>query len=370
MLNSLTEQSGGGVRFWSIAREMANRGHSLFFLERTIAENYRRRKEGIQYRSSKEIGVLWLDILRATWLNLFHGLVFRPKYVFALKPLPNTCIPAILLKYIFKCKIILDVDDLEFEYYPYGFRRRLIRFFFRLFPSHFDLITTHNPYLKSLIVDTLGISPERVHFLFQGIESERFVQAHPNRYYKRKWFIEPHEKVLVYCASLGITSDFEYVLPMLIELLRSRQEIKVLVIGNGIRRPYFASQVRACGLQERMIFTGYIPHDDMPGVLKLARVGINYMAPTRANRCRASIKLREYLAAGLNVVCNPVGDAELFGSYVTLCSRMEDFPGAIGQAIEARDQDKVREAQKLLERNYSWPRLIEDFLVNPIVPLD
>ena len=67
----------------------------------------------------------------------------------------------------------------------------------------------------------------------------------------------------------------------------------------------------------------------MPGVLKLGTVGINYMAPTKANQCRASIKVREYMAAGLNVVCNPVGDGEVFKDHVILCERIEEFPAAI-----------------------------------------
>jgi glycosyltransferase involved in cell wall biosynthesis len=115
-------------------------------------------------------------------------------------------------------------------------------------------------------------------------------------------------------------------------------------------------------LQERIIFTGYLPHADMPMVLKLAKVGINYMAPTRANQSRASIKVREYLAAGLNVVCNPVGDAATFKDYVTLCTRIEEFPGAIRKALEEKNPESALEAQRFVERNFSWPHLVEDLL--------
>ena len=79
MLNALTEQSGSGVRFWSLTRELARRGHQLYFLERSIAKNGRAGGGEIRYRSSVDTGILWLDIFRATWLNLFHGLVFCPE---------------------------------------------------------------------------------------------------------------------------------------------------------------------------------------------------------------------------------------------------------------------------------------------------
>jgi glycosyltransferase involved in cell wall biosynthesis len=306
--------------------------------------------------------MLWVDILRATLLNLYQGLVFRPHWIFALKPMPNTCLPALFLKYIFKGKILLDIDDLDFEYYPRGVRRHLVRFFLKLFPRHFDIITTHNNHLRNFIIDELGIASERVYFLPQGIETEQFVSAEPDHRYQTKWNLNSGDNVVVYSASLGITSDFQHVLPMLVDFLKGRDDVKVLVIGDGVRRPYFVKEVETYGLQKRMIFAGHIPHADMPGVLKLAKVGINYMAPTRANQCRASIKVREYLAAGLSVVCNPVGDAAIFEDYVTFCSSIEEFPDAMSTALEGRTQDRVKAAQRFVELHYSWPRLIEDFL--------
>ena len=362
MLNALTERSGSGVRFWSISKELARQGYSLFFLERSIDKNGRSGKSDFQYRSIVDTGMLWVDILRATLLNLHQGFLFRPHWVFALKPMPNTCLPALFLKYIFKGKIIVDIDDLDFEYYPRGPRRHLVRFFLKVFPRYFDVITTHNNHLRNFLIDELGISSERVYFLPQGIETEQFVSADPDQRYQTKWKLNSDDNVVVYSASLGITSDFQYILPMLVDLLSRRDDVKVLVIGDGVRRQYFIKEVEAYGLQERMIFAGYIPHADMPGVLKLAKVGINYLAPTRANQCRASIKVREYLAAGLKVVCNPVGDAETFKDYVTLCPRIEEFPAAIIRALGEKNPENAREAQKFVERNFSWPHLVEDLL--------
>ena len=362
MLNALTERSGSGVRFWSISKELALRGYSLFFLERSIGKNGRRARNELRYRSTVDTGMLWVDILRATLLNLYQGFVFRPQWVFALKPMPNTCLPALFLKYIFKGRIILDIDDLDYEYYPRGVRRHLVRIFLKMFPRHFDVITTHNNHLRNFIIEELGISSERVYFLPQGIETEQFLTADPDQRYQTKWNLNSDDNVVVYSASLGITSDFQHVLPMLVDFLKGRDDVKVLVIGDGVRRQDFVKEVEAYGLQDRMVFAGYIPHADMAGVLKLAKLGINYMVPTRANQCRASIKVREYLAAGLSVVCNPVGDAEIFQDYVTFCSSIKQFPDAMSKALEERTQDSVKAAQRFVALHYSWPRLIEDFL--------
>jgi glycosyltransferase involved in cell wall biosynthesis len=216
--------------------------------------------------------------------------------------------------------------------------------------------------LRNFIIDDLGISAEKIYFLPQGIETEKFLQAHPNQHYQKKWGIKPDDKVVVYSASLGITSDFEQVLPMLKDFVAKYERVKILVIGDGSRKPYFVNRVAAYGLQKRIIFAGYLPHAHMPMVLKLAKVGINFMAPTRANQSRASIKVREYLAAGLKVVCNPVGDAATFKDYVNLCSRIEEFPGAIRQALEENNPESAMGAQRFVASNFSWPHLVEDLL--------
>jgi len=361
LLSALTDQSGSGIRFWDIGKELAQHMQCALFLERSVAKNRKGENNKLHYRSVRDTGLLWLDILRATWFNAFHGLRFRPDWVFALKPLPNSCLPALLLKHLYNCRIILDIDDLDFEYYSDGFKRKSVRAFFEVFTRHFDLITTHNQYLRSFIIDEIGVVPTKIHFLAQGTETDKFIRAHPAQGYQRRWGINAEDKVAIYCASLGITSDFQYILPMLISFLRKYDDTKILVIGDGTRRDEFFRDAEAHGLRKRLIFTGYLPHSDMPGVLKLARVGINYMAPTRANECRASIKVREYLAAGLNVVCNPTGDAEIFKDYVTLCSRIEDFPEAIRKAFQGENQARIRAAQQFVETNYSWRPIVKDF---------
>jgi glycosyltransferase involved in cell wall biosynthesis len=81
-----------------------------------------------------------------------------------------------------------------------------------------------------------------------------------------------------------------------------------------------------------------------------------------ANQYRASIKVREYLAAGLSVVCNPVGEAEIFKDFVTFCSNLEEYPEAISKTLAVKDQDRVRAAQEFVAAEYSWPPIVKDFL--------
>ena len=61
MLNALTERSGSGVRFWSISKELARQGYSLFFLERSIGKNGRRGEPGQSTKVAFHVEACHLD---------------------------------------------------------------------------------------------------------------------------------------------------------------------------------------------------------------------------------------------------------------------------------------------------------------------
>jgi hypothetical protein len=55
------------------------------------------------------------------------------------------------------------------------------------------------------------------------------------------------------------------------------------------------------------------------------------MRKSFVNDCRAVLKLREYLACGLQVVCNNAGDSDIFADYVHICTDIDET----GERIKA-----------------------------------
>ena len=124
-----TSTSGSAIRFWNIAAQFKAQGFDVVYTDR----NSRGTKplyqvSGIIYRPSRTFSPLFLDILLSTIFTM--ALLFRNidcRIFYALKPAPNNCCAALIAR-LFGKKIILDIDDLDYEYLRPGLKKRLSRF--------------------------------------------------------------------------------------------------------------------------------------------------------------------------------------------------------------------------------------------------
>lgn len=347
LVSPFTSQSGSAIRFWNIAIGLRAAGLDVVYSDRAgrgSAPLYR--KAGITYCPSPRVPSLVLDILVSTVYSIV--LLLRnldASLYYALKPAPNNCCAALLARFLGK-KIILDIDDLDYEYLRPGLKRSLSKFSFALFPRFFPLITCHTPNLRSYCTHSLGISEDRLYFLAQGVSQEFLQMRVPQSG-------AAPEKSILYVATLGITSDFGDLLPALKSVAASHPDARTTVVGDGIRRKEFEGQARAFGLQEKVVFTGLIPHERLPALMARHRIGLNYMRSTFVNNCRAILKIREYLACGLQVVCNRSGDADLFSEFIFVEPDLDGIERRLKSLLSSAPEAKAG-GRRFIEREYSW----------------
>jgi glycosyltransferase involved in cell wall biosynthesis len=285
-------------------------------------------------------------------------MLLRNRYAsifYALKPAPNNCIPAMLARCLGK-KVVLDIDDLDYEYLESGLKKALARFFFRLFPRFFPLVTSHTPNLVAYCRERLGLPEERLYYLAQGISAE-FLKINIDD----SSAASVNASSILYVATLGITSEFSDALPMLARICRRHPEVKITVVGDGVRRSLFEATVHKLGLADNVVFAGRIPHAQLPGEMARHHIGINYMRPSPVNECRAILKIREYLACGLQVVCNKCGDAELFAKVAFVEQDLDAMEGRI-DALLSGPVTRNAAGRTFIEQNFSWQPIIGHFV--------
>jgi glycosyltransferase involved in cell wall biosynthesis len=220
-------------------------------------------------------------------------------------------------------RILLDIDDLDYGYFDKGLRRTMSYLFFRHLPRFFNVITCHTKKLSDYIINDLHVPARKVYFLAQGISPEfaSFDYARQQRI----------QRSIVYVATLGITSDFGEIVPALESVCAAYPDTVISVVGDGIRRSAFEKQIAASTAIKNCSFYGLIPHSELAAFIARHEVGINYMHKSFVNDCRAVLKLREYLACGLQVVCNDTGDSDVFTQYVHIRSNIHE----IGEQIKS-----------------------------------
>jgi glycosyltransferase involved in cell wall biosynthesis len=351
LVSALTSASGSSIRFWNIARELHERGHAVVLSERrSRTAPALHICEGVRYVPCRSTGVLPLDIA----ISLLSNLVLLLRHAdcdvyYALKPGPNNGIPALIARLLGK-RLVLDVDDLDYAYLRNGITRKAFRFIFDMLPRHFDLVTFHTPTLHDYLATTAQVPEERLHYLAQGVSPVFLKTAAAAQ----------RKTTLVYVATLGITSDFEDLIPGLVKLFNEHRDITMNIAGDGRRRPEFEQMVRQAGLAGRIRFTGTIDHAALPAFISGHRIGVNYMRQSTVNRCRAILKIREYLACGLAVVCNDVGDVDLFREHIHVMPDPDSMCGAIKEILAA--PDVVNSAgRSFIEANYRWDAIVAEF---------
>src|SRR5262249_18027809 len=99
----------------------------------------------------------------------------------------------------------------------------------------------------------------------------------------------------------------------LVELigLLAGEPVKGVMIGDGSGIAKLRERCRALGVEERVLFLGRIPYEELPRYLGALDVCLSTQADHVAGRGRTTGKLPLYLAAGRFVLASRVGEAAL-----------------------------------------------------------
>ena len=160
-------------------------------------------------------------------------------------------------------------------------------------------LITVNPAMAERLV-ALGVRPGKIHVVANTPALARF---DPSRRPPRR-FAEDGAVRLVYGGALTPTYELDVVIDALAELRASRPDLDVRfdVYGRGDAEPAWRDRARALGVDDRVVFHGRIPIEDMPGAIAAADIGL---APTRRDPftdVSLSTKIFEYAAMGKPVV--------------------------------------------------------------------
>jgi glycosyltransferase involved in cell wall biosynthesis len=105
-------------------------------------------------------------------------------------------------------------------------------------------------------------------------------------------------------------------LPQLVdEFARSDRDNTVLVlVGGGEQDQELRQQVKNLGLGDKILFTGFVGFDELPGYLAAADVAVNSMQSSLVSNAAFPNKVIQYLATGLAVATTKLkGLEQTFG---------------------------------------------------------
>ncbi|BCX89805.1 glycogen synthase [Methylomarinovum tepidoasis] len=184
----------------------------------------------------------------------------------------------------------------------YRLTRALETYVFR----HADAVTTICEGLKSDIV-ARGIPEAKVTVIPNAVDPGRFTfGAEPDPELQRSLGLTG-KCVLGFIGSFYAYEGLSLAIQALPDLLRYDERVRLLLVGGGPEEAALRAQVEQCGLNGKVVFTGRVPHDQVPRYYNLVDIFVYPRLPMRLTELVTPLKPLEAMARGRLVVASDVG---------------------------------------------------------------
>jgi glycosyltransferase involved in cell wall biosynthesis/predicted glycoside hydrolase/deacetylase ChbG (UPF0249 family)/Flp pilus assembly protein TadD len=208
-----------------------------------------------------------------------------------------------------------------------------------------------------------GIPAEKVVVVPNAVDPFAFQPAKRDPEAARRLGIGEDEVVIGYVSSFVPYEGIHFLIDAVAELASRGLPVRGLLVGDGKERPALEARVRERGMEERILFTGRVPHAEVATYYGLIDA---FVVPRTADRvCRLVTPLKPYEAMAMEraVVVSGVEALEemVIPGKTGMVFRPEDA-GSLADVLEplVRFQERRRElgrsAREWVCRHRTWER--------------
>ena len=320
------------------------------------------------------LGYLWeyAYSMFAAFLITFYVFARRGFDVIHAHNPPDTFVLIAICYKILGKRFVFDHHDLSPEMYFARFEGkgnqwvyRALRFFERLSCRWADHVIATNKSYQEVEVQRGGVCPERITIVRNGPEPRHLAHAepHPN--------IEHDGKIVIgYVGVMGAQDGVDYLIRALNHLQNElgRDDWRCVLVGDGDALENLHSLARRLGLEEKLLFTGWVSFDEVIPYIAAMDICVAPDPSNEYNDRSTLIKIMEYMAQQKPVVAFDLLEnrrsAQDAAAYATpneeadmakVIARLMDDPeerkrrGEIGRQRVERELAWRRQAEKLLE---------------------
>jgi glycosyltransferase involved in cell wall biosynthesis len=353
------------IRILKLADELANKGHEikiLYFSMRPSPRGTFRNIPIIPINRTISLGSMlgnYKTLLgMARWADVVH---IQKSHFYAV-------IPAVAAAYTANKPLHYDWDDWEEKIFYASIHRTtlssvLTGFSFHLLeralPFMADSVSIASEALRNLAIRR-GADRRRIAFAPVGADLVQFNPAVHRDVVRQKYKITTEALVLYH----GQLHGCQYVRLFLraIQIIEDRKAgagLKFMVMGSGYDLGPLQAFAEEAGLKDRVIFTDFVPHGDVPSYIAAADICVAPFEDNEITRCKSPLKIVEYLASGKPVVASDVGEVRHMVDGVGLLVPPGSAEGMARGILELAEDEGRRQAmaaaaRKRAEERYNW----------------
>lgn len=292
----------------------------------------------------------------AAWADIVH---FQ-------KCLPQAAVAALVAATLAGKPVHYDWDDWETLIYRYANVSRPVGWYLglleSLLPSLVSTLSVSSERLREEAVN-LGFPAERIYEAPVGADLERF---RPDIDGSRVRALLGNPRTLVlYSGQLHGAQYAELFLRAARQIRNHRDDVRFVMVGSGVRLRELQNLAGKLELASSVIFTGPIPHAEVPRYLAAADILVASFQDDDQQQSKSPLKIVEYLAMGKPIVSSRVGEVpRMIGDAGLLVEPGSDE--ALAYGIEQLLQDATlraslgAKARRRVESRYNWRSTAEN----------
>lgn len=276
---------------------------------------------------------------------------------------PNNALQAIFLAKLFKLPTVYYAMDIEHEFVPQWYLRKLAFGWERLIYKGIDHIIALTYGLKNYLIQ-MGASPDKVTVIPQGVNVDYFKVNKAT--ILSQYGIGRQDKIILFIGTLFDFCGIDEILARLKLILAKVPNAKLVVVGDGHAYDSLVNQSHTLGLGKNVIFTGRQSFTSLPDFISAANVCICPFQLNKITRDISPLKLYEYMAGGKPVVMtNLPGTRSMLGSDNGVLYG-NNYEGQVSLIISLLENEELakeqgEKARRFVEENCSWDRIVPQF---------
>lgn len=260
---------------------------------------------------------------------------------------------------------VITIHDMAHEYYPEAMSKRIYIYLKRLQQSaeKADLIIADSENTKKDILKFLGVSEKKVKVIYPGVDTifRPINDTDVLDSVKKKYNL--YERFILYLGAIQPRKNITTLIRAYNMLCKEHNFKHRLVIAGGVgwKNKDIRYLVEELGLQDKIIFTRYVPENDLPVIYNLADV---FVFPSLYEGF--GLPVLEAMACGTPVVTSNVSSLpEVAGDAVLLINphSVEELADSIKRIISDEDLRKRNIAKGLEQAKlFTWEKCARETL--------
>lgn len=348
------------IRIVEIARKFTEIGHNVTLVYFPLP----RADRGI-LKSKKITEFKTVPFSRRSY-HLLNNIVRMSKFVkwadlvHIQKCFSNAVLPAIIGAYLQHKPLHYDWDDWEYEIYNFSPPSKFFGYYIntmeKLMPKFADTMSVASYKLKELAIN-LKFPENRIVMAHVGVNLNRFNPNIDGASIKKKYKLK--KKVILYLGQLNGGQYAQLVIKAYKKILKEKKDVSLLIVGGGSNLKELKKFTVNQGLQNEVVFSGFVHDDDVPKCIACADVAVACFEENKITECKSPLKIVEYLGCGRAIVASDVGEVKKMVGDAGLVVEPGDDQAIYLAILKILNDENLqlkfgKNARIHAEKNYNW----------------